>query len=131
MRGGKQGEVHGEGLAGTQPATLANLPAQVLGGALRQRGDSPESARVGHGRRENGVPDVVHPALDDGVLDAEQLGDARLERHGSPLPDAAWGVPAPYRQTIVVAAATWSTKVGRPEHSREIQPSFYEGTYHL
>ena len=47
-----------------------------------QGGDGAEPARVGHRRREGGVPDVVHAPLDDGVLDLEQLGDPGLEHHG-------------------------------------------------
>jgi hypothetical protein len=77
--GGQEGQVHAEGLVGHGAATL-DLGRQQLGRALRQPGDDAQPAGVGHRRGQLGKAHVVHAALDDGVLDAEQVGDAGL--HG-------------------------------------------------
>jgi hypothetical protein len=52
--------------------------ASSSGVRLREAGDDAQAAGVGHGRRHLGEADEVHAALDDGVLDAEQFGDAGL-----------------------------------------------------
>ena len=76
-------KVHRERLTGLQQSLArADLVPEELRRALGQGGDGAEPARVGHRRREGGVPDVVHAPLDDGVLDLEQLGDPGLENHG-------------------------------------------------
>jgi hypothetical protein len=59
------------------------ISGQQLGRALRQPGDDAQPAGVGHRRGQFGKADVVHATLDDGVLDAEQVGDAGL--HGVTL----------------------------------------------
>ena len=45
---------------------------------LRQAGDDAEAAGVGDRRCHLGKADIVHAALDDRMLDAEQFGDAGL-----------------------------------------------------
>jgi hypothetical protein len=79
LDGGQKREVHAEGLVG-HLAAARDLARQQLGRALRQAGDDAQPAGVGDGRGQLGKADEVHAALDDGVLDAEQFGDAGL--HG-------------------------------------------------
>jgi hypothetical protein len=74
---GQEGQVHAEGPVGHLAAT-PDLPREQLRRLLRQPGDDPEASGVGNGRRQLGQADEVHAALDDGVSDSQQLGDARL-----------------------------------------------------
>jgi hypothetical protein len=73
-------QVHRERLR-RERADASNLRAQILRGLLRQRGHGAEPARVRHRGGEDRVPDVVHPALDDRMLDPEKARDARVEDH--------------------------------------------------
>ena len=77
-----------EGVSGrrrAEPRAEAEPRASADGRSrLAYCGDDAEAAGVRDRSRHLGVADVVHAALDDRVLDAEQLGDARLENH----PDA-------------------------------------------
>ena len=62
----------------TQP-TPEDLARQILWGWLRQTGDDPESAGIRHGRRQFGIADAMHAALDDRMLYSEKFGYARLQ----------------------------------------------------
>ncbi len=73
----QEGQVHPERLIGHLPAA-GDLLRQVLGRALGQDGDDAEAAGVGDRRRHLGIAHHVHAALDDRMLDPEELGDARL-----------------------------------------------------
>jgi hypothetical protein len=64
----------------------ADLVGQQFGRALREAGDDAQAAGVRHGSGQFGEADKVHAALDDGVLDAEHLGDLGL--HGDGTADA-------------------------------------------
>lgn len=59
---------------GAAARTLLDLGAQVLGRALRERGDRAEPAGVGDRRRHLGVADVLPGA--QGQLSAQQIADA-------------------------------------------------------
>ncbi len=72
-------QVHADRLVG-HVAAAADLFREGLRRLLRQAGDDAEPARVRHGGGQFGEADVVHAALDDRVLDAEEFGDAGL--HG-------------------------------------------------
>ena len=77
-QGRQDGAVDAERLVGHLAAAL-DLLAQVLGRRLGQRGEDAERAGVGDGRRQFGAPDPLHATLHDRVLDAEHLGEARLD----------------------------------------------------
>ena len=74
-----------EGVSGrrrAEPRAEAEPRASADGRSrLAYCGDDAEAAGVRDRSRHLGVADVVHAALDDRVLDAEQLGDARLQDH--------------------------------------------------
>jgi hypothetical protein len=70
-------EIHAEGLVGHLVAAR-DLLLEIGRRRLREAGDDAEPAGVGDGRGHLGVADVMHAALNDGVLDAEKLGDAGL-----------------------------------------------------
>ena len=55
-----------------------DLVREVGGRLLGKPGNNPEAAGIGYGRRQFREADVVHAALDNGMLDAEHLGDASL-----------------------------------------------------
>jgi hypothetical protein len=71
---GQEGQVHAEGLVG-HLAAAADLVGQQFRRALREAGDQTQAAGIRHGSGEFGEADKVHAALDDGMLDAEHLGD--------------------------------------------------------
>ncbi|MNF95683.1 hypothetical protein D3C84_784480 [compost metagenome] len=75
--GRQEGQVHAERLI-CQGAATFYLTGQQLGCALCQAGDYPESPGVGDRSGQLREADVMHATLDDGVLDFEQFGDARL-----------------------------------------------------
>ncbi|MNT10746.1 hypothetical protein D3C72_1455910 [compost metagenome] len=77
-KGRQEGEVHAEGLVGHLVAAR-DLAGQQLGRLLREARDDPQAAGVGDGRGQLGKADVVHAALDDGVADAEEFGDAGFQ----------------------------------------------------
>src|SRR5918994_6531352 len=77
------GDVEPERLVG-EVAHLADLVADLVELA-RRRLDDAHRARVRDRRRQLRPGDVPHRRLQDRVLDAEQLGDARADRHGSSL----------------------------------------------
>ena len=52
--------------------------ASSSGRPLGQAGDDAQAAGVGHRRRELGEADIMHAALDDRMLDAEQFSDCCL-----------------------------------------------------
>ena len=72
-------EVHGKRFVGHLPAAC-DLPVEILGRGLSKSGDDAQAARVRDRRDKLCVAYVVHPALDDGMLDAEQFSDARLHQ---------------------------------------------------
>ena len=67
-------DVHAERLVG-EVAHLGDLVAHLVEPS-RRRLDDPERAGVRHRRRQLRAGDVAHGRLDDGVLDAQQLGDS-------------------------------------------------------
>ena len=89
-QGRQDGEVHAEGLVGHVLAAR-DLVGELFGRALRQAGDDPEPARIGDGGGHLGKADIVHPALDDGVLDPEHFGDGGLHGVSSPVKTAFGG----------------------------------------
>ena len=81
---GQQHEVDAEGLVGER-LRAADLLAQDVGRHLPGADDA-EPARVADGGDELGRRRPGHAALDDGVLDAEQLGQPGVQRHASKPP---------------------------------------------
>jgi hypothetical protein len=77
--GRQEREVHSERHVG-HFAAAPDLACQQLRCLLRQARDQPEAARVGDGGGQFREADVVHAALDDGMTDAEEFGDACLHR---------------------------------------------------
>ena len=68
------GDVHAEGLVG-QVAHLGDLGLDVVQLA-RRRLDDPEAPGLGHRRCQLRAGDPAHRGLDDGDVDAEEVGDA-------------------------------------------------------
>ena len=117
----EEGEVHGERPVG-HLAAAGNLAGQRLRRLLRQPGDDPPGRRRWRPPRQLGEADKVHPALDDRVLDAKQLGDAGL--HGpdaivrwQPLRGIPWARPphvsAPFFRALRRAMGR-KRRTGRP-----------------
>jgi hypothetical protein len=76
--GRQEGQVHAERLVRHVAATR-NLFCQKLRRLLRQPGDDGEPAGIGYGGGKRGKTDIMHPALDDGMRDAEHFGDGGLQ----------------------------------------------------
>ena len=68
-------EIDAKRLIGHAPASR-DLLGEKLRRPLRQAGDDAEAAGIRHRGCQFGKADVVHAALDDGMLDAEQFGNA-------------------------------------------------------
>ena len=74
---GQESQIDADGLVG-HVLGPGDLVGEVLRRLLGQRGDDAKPSRLGDRRGEFGETDIVHPALDDGMFDAEQFGDSRL-----------------------------------------------------
>ncbi len=85
---GQNGEVHAERLVG-HVAAACDFLGEVFRRRLRQRGDQAERAGIGDGGDELGAADPLHAALDDRVLDANELGESRLDHDWSSIPSQA------------------------------------------
>ena len=72
---GQDGEVHTKGPVG-QGAGAGNLVRQRLRRGLGEGREHAQSPCVGHGRDQLGLAHPLHAALNDGVADAQQFGDA-------------------------------------------------------
>ncbi len=58
-----------------------DFPIQIPGCFQGEPRNDAQAPGTGHGRRQLREPHIMHPPLDDGVLDAEQLGDSRFHYH--------------------------------------------------
>src|SRR5690606_6606573 len=85
----QKGQVYAERLVGHLTAA-ANLRGQRFGVRLSQRSDHAQPAGIGYRRCEFGITDVVHAALDDGMLDTEEFCDSGF--HGY-LPSRVGSTP--------------------------------------
>ena len=79
-------EVDGEGLARRQVVVLLDLGAQVLGRALRERGDRAEPAGVRDRRRHLGVADVL-----PGAQRGRSAAESRQAQRGRSAPAESRG----------------------------------------
>src|SRR5712671_3831803 len=79
----QEGEVHAERLVG-HVATTRDFLGEQFRRLLRQAGNDTKAAGVGDGGGKLGKADIMHAALDDRMLDAEQFSDCCLHER-SPL----------------------------------------------
>lgn len=77
---GQDGEVDTERLGG-HLAAAGDLFAESVGSGLGEGGDDAAATGVGDGSGHVSGSDPLHAALDDGVFDAEHLGELGPERH--------------------------------------------------
>src|SRR3954453_23667665 len=75
---GEDGEVDAKRLVG-EIAAAGDLLPEVLRCRLGQRRDEAERAGIGDGGDQLGAPDPLHAALDDRVLDSDELGEPCLQ----------------------------------------------------
>ena len=73
--GWQKGQVDADQFAG-HGLTATNLTSQIGRRALGQAGDDAEAAGIRDRRSHFRVADEMHAALDDGVFDAEHVGDS-------------------------------------------------------
>ena len=85
---GQEGQVHAERLVGHVPA-LRDFVRKIRRRLLGQAGDDAKPARIRNGGSHLRKTDIMHPPLNDGVLNAEHVRDAGL--HGAnPLKCKVW-----------------------------------------
>ena len=104
-------QVHAEGLVG-HLAAAGNFVGEVLRSLLRQAGDDAQSAGIRHRGRQLGEADEMHAALNDGVFDAEEFGDAGFH-DGDVLED---GTFTDLKQTE--HSVSFSVKAAKPANGR-------------
>ncbi|MGY3124992.1 hypothetical protein ACVWXQ_008929 [Bradyrhizobium sp. S3.14.4] len=85
---GQDGEVDAKGLVG-EVAAARDLLGQVFRGRLGQRRDEAERAGVRDRGDQLGASDPLHAALDDRVLDADELCEPCLQHDLFPPPRVA------------------------------------------
>ena len=76
----QKGQVHPECLVGHLTAA-ANFLGQRLGRWLSERSNHAQPARIGYRRSKFGITDMVHAALDDGMLDTEEFCDSGFHEY--------------------------------------------------
>ena len=76
--GWQEGQVDADQFAG-HGLTATNLTRQIGRRALGQAGDDAEAAGIRGRRSHFRVADEMHVALDDGVFDAEYVGDSGFQ----------------------------------------------------
>ena len=79
--GRQEGQIHADRLV-RHFAAAGNLVGQVFGCFLRQAGNHPQAAGIGDGCGQFGKAYIVHPALNDRMLDAKHFSDFRFHGPG-------------------------------------------------